>query len=155
MDKVQKDQPPCRETSFEYVRDGFLFDRQSQGVSKRTLRIYSQELGYFKKFLDGQGILTIEGVSAQVIRQYLNELSTHRNPGGCHIAYRVLKTCTYWWEQELDGDYTSPMRKVKSPRVVPAVKITFVLFPTICLLLYNLYWRHLEPGIGSDRHIKL
>lgn len=117
MDKVQKDQPPCRETSFEYVRDSFLLDRQSEGVSKRTLRIYSQELGYFKKFLDGQGVLTIEGVSAQVARQYLNELSTHRNPGGCHIAYRVLKTFTYWWEQELDGDYTSPMRKVKSPRL--------------------------------------
>jgi site-specific recombinase XerC len=116
--RVQKEQPPDTNSmiSFSYVVDGFLLDRRAQGVSKKTLSNYHQELGYFQKFLDEQGISTIEGVTAPVARYYLSELATHRNSGGCHLAYRVLKSLTCWWEAELDGDYTSPLRRVKPPK---------------------------------------
>jgi integrase/recombinase XerD len=75
-------------------------------------------LSYFKRFLERQGVETIEEVTANVIRLYMEELSGHRSPAGCHVPYRIIKSLTYWWEDELDGDYVSPMhRKVKPPKL--------------------------------------
>ena len=104
-------------TDFEHVVQGFLLDRRSQRVSKKTVQLYTKELGYFRKFLMKQGIEKIELVTAHVVRLYLEELSSHRNPGGCHLAYRTIKSLTYWWEQEQDGEYISPVRKVKPPKL--------------------------------------
>ncbi len=118
-DQPLHDQPllETSRTGFERVLDGFLLDRKAQGVSRKTLQLYTKELGYFKKFLEQKGIVTIDAVTPHVIRQYLEELSGHRNSGGCHLAYRTVKSLTYWWEQELDGEYVSPMRKIKAPRL--------------------------------------
>jgi site-specific recombinase XerD len=96
---------------------GFLIDRRSQGLSHNTLRIYTKELGYFLEFLDQQGVVLLEEVTPNVIRLYMLSLSEKRNPGGCRVAYRVIRTFTYWVEQESDGEYRSPVRKVKAPKV--------------------------------------
>jgi len=99
------------------IINGFLVDRKSQGLSPKTIRAYSQELDYFREWLDMQGVVNLEEITADVIRSYMLELSQRRNPRGCHIAYRVIKTMTFWWEQEMDGEYRSPIRKVKPPRL--------------------------------------
>jgi integrase/recombinase XerD len=99
------------------VVNAFLVDRKSQSISPRTVRTYKYELGYFLKFLDDQGVLSMEELTPNVIRMYLLQLAERRNPGGCHIAYRIIRTLTYWWEVETDGEYVSPIRKVKPPKV--------------------------------------
>lgn len=96
--------------------NAFLLDRRSQGVSKGTLRAYTQELTYFSKFISDIGVISMDELTADTIRAYLVDLARHRNPGGVNIAYRVIKTFTYWWEKETDNDYCSPIRKVKTPR---------------------------------------
>lgn len=119
MNCKRSDQPlsVTNPTSFEQVLEGFLLDRKAQGVSKKTYGLYYKELNYFKDFIEKKGIFSIDEITPNAIRQYLDELSSHRNSGGCHMAYRTIKSLTYWWEQELDGDYISPMRKVKAPRL--------------------------------------
>jgi site-specific recombinase XerD len=119
MHGTNEDQQPSRNqdqspngANFQHVVDSFLMDRNATGISKRTIPLYTKELAYFSKFLQREGIVISKQLTAPVVRKYLAELGTHRNPGGCHLAYRILKSLTYLWESELEDDYTSPMRKV-------------------------------------------
>ena len=100
-----------------HIVSGFLVDCRARRLSPKTIRAYSQELRYFCDWLDGQGVVELEELAAEDVRLYLVQLSERRNPGGCHIAYRVIKTFTYWWEQETDGEYRSPVRKVRPPKL--------------------------------------
>ena len=68
------------------IADSFLLDRKAQGLSSRTIRIYSQELGYFIDWCRRQGVNTLPDLTADVFRRYLLNLSERRNAGGCHIA---------------------------------------------------------------------
>lgn len=95
----------------------FLLDRRAQGLSPRTIAIYTQELGYFCNFLNNQGVIDLDELTPTTIRAYMVQLATHRNPGGCHVSYRVIRTFTYWQEQETDGEWRSPIRKVKPPKL--------------------------------------
>jgi site-specific recombinase XerD len=100
----------------DYLINAFLLDRRSQGVSRGTLRAYTQELTYFSTYIRFAGVEMMDEITPDVLRRYLIDLSTHRNPGGVNIAYRVIKTFTYWWERETDNEYRSPIRKVKTPK---------------------------------------
>jgi integrase/recombinase XerD len=99
------------------IVEGFLLDRRAQGISHKTIQLYTKELSYFGKFLQGMGVETIEDLTANVVRQYMAELSTHRSPAGCHVPYRIIKSLTYWWENETDGEYVSPVHRVRGPKL--------------------------------------
>ena len=101
MNCKRSDQPlsVTNPTSFEQVLEGFLLDRKAQGVSKKTYGLYYKELNYFKDFIEKKGIFSFDEITPNALRQYLDELSGHRNSGGCHMAYRTIKSLTYWWEQ--------------------------------------------------------
>jgi len=53
------------------------------------------------------------------LREYLLEFEIEgHNPGGCHAAYRTVKTFLRWWENEVEPkDWTNPIRKVKAPKM--------------------------------------
>lgn len=94
----------------------FLVDRKSQGLSPNTIKAYTHELNTFQNYLDDNP--PIDELKAHTIREYILHLKeVGRNPGGCHIAYRVLRTWLYWWEMEMDNEYKAPIRKVKPPKV--------------------------------------
>ncbi|NMB67823.1 MAG: tyrosine-type recombinase/integrase [Chloroflexi bacterium] len=113
--------------SIANIANGFLIDAQSRGLSPHTLRDYSNEIKALLKWTDAQGITMLDELTADNIRKYLLSLQERRNPGGQFAGYRVIRTFTYWWERETDGDYRSPIRKVKPPKVnpqpLPGVKI--------------------------------
>jgi len=52
-------------------------------------------------------------LSADVIRKYLLEVASHRNKGGTHVSYRVVKAFCNFWQNETDGEFVSPMKKIK------------------------------------------
>ncbi|MBN1372664.1 MAG: tyrosine-type recombinase/integrase [Anaerolineaceae bacterium] len=108
------------------VANGFLVDAQSRGLSPNTLRGYGNEIKSLIQWLDLQGVIMIEEMTADVIRKYMLSLKEHRNPGGQFAGYRVLRQMTYWWERETDDQYKSPIRKVKPPKVnsqpLPGIK---------------------------------
>ena len=99
------------------VVNEFLVDAQSRGLSTNTLRSYANELNAFASWLGKWGVVTMDEISSEVLRKYLLSLKARRNPGGQFAGYRVIRTLTYWWEKETDGDFKSPIRKVKPPKV--------------------------------------
>jgi len=100
-----------------HIVTSFLVDCKARRLSPNTQRIYTKELSYFLDFLNQQGVIQYTELTPEVIRFYMLSLSEHRNPGGCRVAFRVIRTLTYWWEAETDGEFKSPVRKVKAPKV--------------------------------------
>jgi len=68
--------------TFYQVAQGFLLDRQSQNISRNTIRVYRHELEWFQKYLDAAGVLYIHQVTGDVIRLYLVELEKSRKSRG-------------------------------------------------------------------------
>lgn len=113
------------------VVNEFLVDAQSRGLSANTLRSYTNELNAFAAWLNTQGWFTLDEVTPDVLRKYLLFLKERRNPGGQFAGYRVIRSLTYWWEKETDGDYKSPVRKVKPPKVnhqpLPGIELETII----------------------------
>lgn len=96
----------------------FLIAKQAQGVSPRYLDFLRGELRFFGDFLAKEGLDTVQDITAQTVRQYLIELGQRRNPGGCHCAFRVIKTFLRWYEAEYQPeDWANPIVKVKPPKL--------------------------------------
>jgi site-specific recombinase XerD len=66
-------------------------------------------------------VINIDELTADVIRKYLLELSTHRNKGGVHAAYRAVRAFMkfHWGENEIDKRNPIDKVTVPSPSVVP------------------------------------
>ncbi len=96
----------------------FIIDCQSRRLSPRTIDLYTDELRYLRAYLESEGVRRVDDIKPTHLRAYLLELATHRNPGGCHVAYRVAKTFLRWWgeEYELEG-WKNPIDKVKAPKL--------------------------------------
>ena len=95
----------------------FLLDRKARGLSKHTVRYYSDELRYFRNWLESRGVRDTLSITAEHIRAYLLSLGEHRNAGGVHVAYRALRTFFYWFEEETEPeDWKNPLRKVSAPK---------------------------------------
>jgi len=91
----------------------FILDRKTIGRSKKTIQFYESELGYFTKWLTkNQYSPTLTTLTPDVLRKYFVDLSTHRNKGGVHCAYRVVKVFLNWvcYENDLEKN---PIKKVK------------------------------------------
>lgn len=113
------------------IINGFILERQSRGLSKRTIAYYAEKLDYFSRYLDELGVVNIEEVTPELIRQYLLYLSNSHNPGGIHTIYRAIRALFNWWESENDGGFHNPMRKVKAPKLVieplPGISIQSII----------------------------
>jgi len=84
------------------------------GVSDKTLSLYKFELERFIDWLNENGVIHLEDMTAMIIREYIVAMQEQgRNEGGRHCAYRVIRTMSYFWEQETEGEYIAAIRKVK------------------------------------------
>jgi len=94
--------------------EAFLLDCQDRNLSPNTLRIYSNNLAAFREWYHGQDPSVIR---PRDVRAYLSSMQHNgHNPGGCHQAFRVLKTFFHWLV--MDGDLEkSPMANVSAPKV--------------------------------------
>lgn len=99
--------------------EAFLIDRKAQNLAIGTLNFYRKKLRLFIEFCNSQAITHINQIDSNTIRYYLIWLeSKGHNPGGCHAAYRTLKTFLRWWEQEVEPDnWNNPIKKVKAPKI--------------------------------------
>lgn len=101
------------------VIDNFLIAKEAEGVSERTLTAYAYALRKFEKFLLSirGGVTTIYDVTANAIQKYLIEMSKTCEPVTCHHSYRIIRTLTYWFEEMSDGQYISPVHKMRAPKL--------------------------------------
>lgn len=96
----------------------FIIDRQARHVSKNTLLFYQGELERSLSFFKTHRIYSMEQITPDSIRQYLIQLSEHRNPGGIHAAYRTMRVFIKWYAMEMDDlSYERLIRKVHPPKV--------------------------------------
>lgn len=95
----------------------FLTAKRAENVGKRSLKLYEYHLGRFAKFAESEGVSLIENVNSFVISAYLASVADNWKPSTCHIAFRNIRTLTYWYEDFTDGDYKSPCRKMRAPKI--------------------------------------
>ena len=97
----------------------FYRAKKVEGLSKRTQEIYKTNLARFVEYAHKQVITDIADITAGIIRSYMIYLEeTGHNPGGVHIAYRVIKTFLRWYDTEAEPDgWRNPISKVKPPKV--------------------------------------
>jgi site-specific recombinase XerD len=99
--------------------EAFLYDRKAQNLSKGTLEFYQCKLKNFIDFCESKAVTNIMQITPSLLREYLLEFEIKgHNPGGCHAAYRTVKTFLRWWENEVEPkEWTNPIRKVKAPKM--------------------------------------
>lgn len=96
----------------------FILDRRSRRLTLGTIEYYSRELSYFAGFLKQRDVLAMRDLTADLVRAYLLDLATHRNPGGVHASWRAIKAFLRWYETEEEPEnWKNPMRKVAPPKV--------------------------------------
>jgi integrase/recombinase XerD len=97
--------------------NGFLVERKSRQFSLNTIKLYTLELGYFCTYLDQIGVEMLNELTPDTIRRYLLDLSEHRNAGGCHASYRVIKTFLRWAWDEFELEGRNPITRVEAPKI--------------------------------------
>ena len=105
------------------VLNSYLLDCKVRQLSLKTIQSYREVL---TQFTDWCGPITMDDVTPDLLRKYIVE-QDHRTDGGKFLIYRYLRTFFNWWEQETDGRWTPPTRKVKAPRhkfkVLPSIPL--------------------------------
>ena len=110
----------------------FLLDCQARRLSPRTIKRYGEELHYLRTWLESHGVQQVIAITATHLRAYLVYLQeSGRNPGGQHIAFRVMRTFLRWYQREYEPDgWRNPMSRVQPPKVaqdpLPPVSIEHV-----------------------------
>ena len=94
---------------------GFLVERRSRGLSKRTIQFYADELRFFSEYLNEIGVENIEEMTANVIRHFLLRLGERRNQGGVHASYRAIKAWLNWVWDEFEIEGRNPIKRVSVP----------------------------------------
>ena len=96
----------------------FITDRRAANVTSGTIRYYSQKLRVFLQFCDGQAVDTVEQLTPDILRAFMQWLEeTNHNPGGRHSFYRTVRVFLRWVWDELDATSPNPIKKVKAPKV--------------------------------------
>jgi integrase/recombinase XerD len=98
----------------------FIKAKKIEGLSPNTLRIYEQQLKHFLTFCETQMLQHVSQVQASDIRNFLLWLQERgHNPGGQHVAYRILKTFLRWYDLETEPEnWRNPITKVRAPRII-------------------------------------
>lgn len=99
--------------------DAFFLDRRAQNMTGGTLYFYEKKLELFTRYCESQAVTHITQIDANLLRGFLLWLeTTGHNPGGCHAAYRAVKTFLRWWVDEVEPeDWRNPTQRVKAPKV--------------------------------------
>lgn len=122
---------PDASRGLEFSMQGYLADCQIRNLAPRTLAIYRGCLG---AFLAWAGPRDTDAVTADDLRRYMLHLQAQgHNPGGQHLAFRVLRSFFRWLlaEGEIDAN---PMERLKPPRV-PDAPLDPVPLPDVAAML--------------------
>ena len=97
----------------------YLRDVKTRGLSLDTLKYYKQELTFFLKYCEAEGITEVLDITPDLIRAFMLSLETKgRNEGGRHAAFRSVRVFLRWYEAEAEPEaWANPIRKVKPPKV--------------------------------------
>ncbi|MCX6054882.1 MAG: tyrosine-type recombinase/integrase [Chloroflexi bacterium] len=94
----------------------FIEVKKTENKSPNTILFYTRECNYFNNWISQIPITTIDQITPDYIRGYLDYLKIKRNAGGIHAAYRSIKSLCYFYDFEYEPDnWKNPIKKVKIP----------------------------------------
>jgi len=102
--------------------DLYILDCRSQQVSPHTLRFYNGRLGLFLRWCDAGGVVYLDDIGPQHIKQYLVDAQERGNSSAyIHSHARAIKSFfNYCIRDELIE--ATPFRKVKMPVLEQKIK---------------------------------
>ena len=118
--KTQKDQLTSLigQDFVEVQIQAFLNERKAQNLSKKTIKFYWDNLKPFLKYLEDIEAKYISQITPSIIRDYLLILKDNEHTdGGVHCAYRSIKAFLNWYWDEVEPNFSNPIKKVKAPKV--------------------------------------
>ncbi|NPV84734.1 MAG: tyrosine-type recombinase/integrase [Anaerolineae bacterium] len=117
---MQKQKIKDRRTFYPLISaavKSFLTDCHIRHLSPRTIDFYNEKLTRFITFCETQSVTSIDKVDAHLLRTFFLWLENKGNSAGSrHAYYRSLRALFRWLENEFE-EFTSPLRKVKPPKV--------------------------------------
>jgi len=117
----------CLEDSVVKLLQEFNLHNHTKNLSQGTIRFYDEALRSFTAFLNSQGVYLVRDITPTIIRQYLLQLSTHRNAGGVHAHFRAIRAWLNFYIQENDvTNWSNPCDKArpKKPNIAPIQGVT-------------------------------
>lgn len=102
----------------------FIIERQSRGRTERTIKLYKLELNYFENWLKQKEYDTrIESLTPSILREWFSDLAVHRNKGGVHLNFRILRALLNFYDSEFDPIWKNPIKKVHlEPNKIPPLE---------------------------------
>ncbi len=97
--------------------ENFLTDCHIRRLSPKTIEFYKAKFKVFADYCEAQAIAAIDQLDASTLRRFFLWLEERgNNPGGRHAYFRTLRAWLRWLEDEYEG-FTSPLRRLKTPKV--------------------------------------
>lgn len=111
--------------------DAFLQSRSASNYSRSTVRFYHDKVPVIVAWFKSQQIETWDEITAQSIRNFLEDLrEAGHNQGGVFLYFRVVRTLMNWVWDEYDVESRNPISKVKCqdrrPEPLPGITIAEV-----------------------------
>ncbi len=93
----------------------YLYSLKVRNLSMNTIKIYTEGLVSFQKYLLKNGIEEITEVTVQHLRGFTSEIQSTSNSGGTHCKLRVIRSFhTYLMREEIIS--SSPFAKFTMPK---------------------------------------
>lgn len=103
--------------------EAFLTDCHIRRLSPRSIDFYRDKLTRFVTYCEAQSVTNLNQIDTALLRRFFLYLEDNgNNAGGRHAYFRALRALFHWLEAEYD-DYTSPLRRLKPPKVdIPPIE---------------------------------
>jgi site-specific recombinase XerD len=93
----------------------FILSRQAINCTPATLEFYKHTAGVFLSWVEKQGVMQPEEVTARLVRQYLSELvSSGKKDTTLHAHARTIRTLKRFWHSE---GYMPQLVKFEMPKL--------------------------------------
>jgi len=104
----------------------FLTAKQAQGVTGRTLEVYTTELNRFFEFAVARNLYDVADITADIIREFLNSLKSSNKLRNItiHRYFRELRTLFLFLYRE-DYIAVNPMKHIEAPKIEQKQMRTF------------------------------
>jgi len=137
----------------------FLLDKKMENLSKTTLRFYESKLHAFaySNFCPGE----FSEIDRGLIQSFLWNYAENHAPSTVFSVYNTLKIFFTWVEYQHDGEYKSPMKNIKAPKVPPKILAPIEISDIQKMLAYcnirnrTLLMMMLDSGLRSQEILSL
>jgi site-specific recombinase XerD len=97
----------------------FIADRRMRNLSKLSILSYKSKL---KAFTDSTFCpKNIDDINRGDLRVFFDMYSKNHSPSTVFAVFNVLNIFFAWYENELDGKWDNPIKRIDAPRVPPKI----------------------------------